>query len=180
MGHAMTTSTQPLAASLSMPISVPRRYPGAPLVGVGVAIYNAQGQVLLVQSGKASRAGTWGLPGGLIDLGESLIDAAKREVMEETGLSVNIGGLVTTFEPIIRDAEGKVEYHYVVLEYWAHYLGGEAIAQDDAVATAWVDSANLDAYALTPQQMVVLHQSWAAWRAAPPPPHTQPTAQPTL
>ncbi len=160
----MTTSAQ--LPPTTTPITVSRRYPGAPLVGVGVAIYNAQGQVLLVQSGKAPRAGKWGLPGGLIDLGETLVDAAVREVTEETGVSIAIGDLVTTFEPIFRDAEGKIEYHYVVLEYWAHYLGGEPCAQDDVVATAWVESADLASYSLTPEQIAVLHKTFAAWRAA--------------
>jgi ADP-ribose pyrophosphatase YjhB (NUDIX family) len=140
-----------------------------------VAIYNPRGQVLLVQSGKAPRAGKWGLPGGLIDLGESLVDAAVREVTEETGVSIAVGGLVTTFEPIYRDAEGKIEYHYVVLEYWAHYLGGEPVAQDDVVATAWVESADLEGYSLTSEQIAVLHKTFAAWHEAPPP--TLPTSQ---
>ena len=172
-----------ISAPATTPITVSRRYPGAPLVGVGVAIYNAQGQVLLVQSGKASRLGTWGLPGGLIDLGEKLVDAAKREVLEETGLTIEIGGLVTTFEPLTRDAEGKVEYHYVVLEYWAHYLGGEPTPQDDVVAAAWVDESALATYKLTPEQMAVLEKSYAAWRADLPQPiqtlahtHLQPPA----
>jgi mutator protein MutT len=139
-----------------------------------VAIFNSAGQVLLVQSGKAPRAGKWGLPGGLIDLGETLVDAAIREVTEEVGVTIAVGDLVTTFEPIYRDAEGKVEYHYVVLEFWAHYLSGEPVAQDDVVASAWVDSADFDAYSLSPKQIEVLHKARAAWRAAPPL-HSHPT-----
>jgi mutator protein MutT len=138
------------------------------MVGVGVAIYNAQGQVLLVQSGNAPRAGKWGLPGGLIDLGETLVAAGIREVMEEVGIEIAMGELVTTFEPILRDAQGKVEYHYVVLEFWAHYVSGEPIARDDVVASAWVEHNTLDAYSLTPQQLEVLQKTHAAWRAAPP------------
>jgi 8-oxo-dGTP diphosphatase len=137
-------------------------------VGVGVAIYNAEGHVLLVKRGRPPGKGTWGLPGGLIDLGETLEAAALREVLEEVGLTVAIGALVTTFETILHDNEGKLEYHYVVLEYWAHYLGGLAVAEDDAEAVAWVDSAEFDAYGLTARQRVVLVQTYAAWRAAPP------------
>lgn len=164
----MTQASSQAITPATTPVTLSRRYPGAPLVGVGVAIYNAKGQVLLVQSGKASRKGTWGLPGGLIDLGERLVAAGIREVTEEVGVEIVMGNLVTTFEPIIRDAQGKVEYHYVVLEYWAHYVSGEPVAQDDVVAAAWVASDGLDAYSLTAEQLNVLQQTYAAWRAAPP------------
>jgi ADP-ribose pyrophosphatase YjhB (NUDIX family) len=149
-----------------VPITVSRRYPGAPLVGVGVAIYNAEGQLLLVKRGRPPGKGTWGLPGGLIDLGEKLVDAAAREVREELGINVAVGDLVTSFESIHRDAEGKIEYHYVVLEYWAHYQGGTPVAQDDAAAVTWADATALDIYKLTDQQLQVLQKTYAAWRAA--------------
>jgi mutator protein MutT len=150
------------------PITAPRRYPSAPLVGVGVAIYDDEGQVLLVQRGRPPRIGTWGLPGGLIDLGESLQAAAAREVKEELGIDVAVQTMVTTFESIHHDDAGKIEYHYVVLEYWARYQGGEPVAQDDAAACAWVTAGQLDAYALTSSQRRVLDQTYAAWLAATP------------
>lgn len=174
----MTTSPQQHSAPNTMatttPITVPRRYPGAPLVGVGVAVYNAQGQLLLVQRGRPPGKGTWGLPGGLIDLGETLKAAAEREVMEEVGIAVAVGDLVSVYETIVRDDEGKVEYHYVVLEYWAHYLSGTPVAQDDAAAVAWVDPGEFENYKLTPRQLEILEQTFAAWRAASPP-HSQTT-----
>jgi 8-oxo-dGTP diphosphatase len=161
MGHTMN-------APVTAPVTLSRRYPGAPLVGVGVAIYNDQGQVILVQRGRPPSVGTWGLPGGLIDVGERLQAAAAREVMEELGINVAVQGMVTTFESIHHDDEGKVEYHYIVLEYWARYQGGEPVAQDDAAAFAWVNADQLDSYALTPQQRRVLEQTYAAWHAAAP------------
>lgn len=163
-----STAASHSPALTTTPITVSRHYPGAPLVGVGIAIYNAEGQLLLVQRGRPPGKGTWGLPGGLLDVGESLAAAAEREVMEELGVRIAVGGLVTTFESIYRDAEGKVEYHYVVLEYWAHYLGGTPVAQDDAAAVVWVDAADLTRYSLTPRQLEVLRDTLAAWRAAPP------------
>lgn len=184
MGDALSHTQQSLAAmtnntptpiSQTTPITVSRRYPGAPLVGVGVAIFNEQGQVILVQRARPPRQGTWGLPGGLIDLGETLVAAVEREVMEELGITIEVGDLVTTFEPIYRDGEGKVEYHYVVLEYWAHYLAGTPVAQDDAGAFAWARIDELPSYALTEKQLEVLNMSYAAWRAAPPHPAQQPT-----
>jgi 8-oxo-dGTP diphosphatase len=173
MGNAMSTTpaNQPAhdAKATTTPITVPRRYPGAPLVGVGVAIYNDQGQLLLIKRGRPPGKGTWGLPGGLIDLGERLDAAAQREVMEEVGIDIVVGDLVTTFETIIRDDEGRVEYHYVVLEYWAHYLGGTPTAHDDAEAVEWVDMAHLSDYSLSRHQLEVLEKTYAAWRAAAPP-----------
>ena len=171
----MTTSPAP--PQLTTPITVPRRYPGAPLVGVGVAVYNAQGQVLLVQRGRPPGQGTWGLPGGLIDLGESLAEAAVREVMEEVGVIISLGKLVTTYETILRDEAGKLEYHYVVLDYWAEYVDGAPTAQDDAAAVAWVSVAELTGYIHNRRQLEILEQTYAAWRAAQPP-QTQTTAQP--
>ena len=164
------SSSKPLNSDTpsTTPITVQRRYPGAPLVGVGVAIYNDVGQVLLVKRGRPPGKGTWGLPGGLIDLGETLEAAALREVAEEVGLNVVIGGLVTTFETILRDDEGKLEYHYVVLEYWARYLGGTAVAEDDAEAVMWVDSSEFNTYGLSARQRVVLEQTYNAWRVASP------------
>jgi ADP-ribose pyrophosphatase YjhB (NUDIX family) len=94
--------------------------------------------------------------------------AARREVLEEVGLQIDLGGLVTTFETILRDAEGKLEYHYVVLEYWARYTGGTPVAQDDAAGVAWVSTAQFAAYGLTRRQLDVLAQTYAAWRAATP------------
>jgi ADP-ribose pyrophosphatase YjhB (NUDIX family) len=169
---SISTPSTPVSAPVSTPITVPRRYPGAPLVGVGVAVYNEQGQLLLVKRGRPPGKGTWGLPGGLLDLGERLEAAAQREVMEEVGVDIVVGDLVTTFETILRDDTGKIEYHYVVLEYWAHYLSGTPVAQDDAEAVAWVGIEELASYSLSRRQHEVLEQSYAAWRAATPP-HTQ-------
>lgn len=173
------TPSPPTPTPQTTPITVSRRYPGAPLVGVGVAIYNEQGQVILVQRARPPRQGTWGLPGGLIDLGETLIAAVQREVMEELGITIEVGGLVTTFEPIYHDSEGKVEYHYVVLEYWAHYVSGTPVAQDDAGACAWARNDELPSYALTERQLEILNMSYAAWRAAPPR-HEQPESAASL
>lgn len=153
-------------APATKPITAQRRYPTAPLVGVGVAVFNAQGKVLLVQRGRPPRAGDWGLPGGLIDVGEHLTDAAAREVWEETSLEVDVADLVDVFEPIERDSDGAVEYHYVVLDYWAHYRRGTPVAQDDAAAVAWVPTTELDHYAVRPATRAVILKAHAAWQAA--------------
>jgi 8-oxo-dGTP diphosphatase len=152
--------------AVTTPVRARRQYPDAPLVGVGVAVFDATGQVLLVQRGRPPRQGQWGLPGGLIDLGETLVAAAQREVYEECAIEIEVGELVTAFEPIVRDDAGVVEYHYVVLDYWARYLRGSATAQDDAAALAWVALDQLDAYHLSRDTDRVIRQAYQAWQHA--------------
>jgi ADP-ribose pyrophosphatase YjhB (NUDIX family) len=163
----MTDETLPPPAT--QPVSAPRRYPSAPLVGVAAVVFDVRGQVLLVQRGREPSRGAWGLPGGLIDIGEALVDAVRREVLEETGLDVEVRDLLAAFEPIIRDSEGRVEYHYVVLDYWALARSGEAAPSDDAAAVAWVDArdaAALASYRLAPETARVVqlglerHAEW--------------------
>lgn len=164
MGKRMTT--QPPPGNLAtVPVKARRRYPDAPLVGVGVAVFDAAGRILLVQRGNPPRAGQWGLPGGLIDLGERLVDAARREVYEECAVEIEIGGIAGAFEPIERDAAGQIEYHYVVIDYWARLRGGTAQAQDDAAALAWATMDELDAYALSADSRRVVEDAFRAWSA---------------
>lgn len=147
------------------PISVSRRYPAAPLVGVGVVVLNAQGEVLLAQRGKPPRAGEWSIPGGLLDLGERLEEAARREVREECNIEIAIGGFVATFEPILYDAAGEIEYHYVLIDFWATYLSGDLLAQDDATAVTWIALGALAAFKLRRETLQVIQDAHAAWRA---------------
>ncbi len=147
-------------------ITVSRQYPGAPLVGVGVVVLNAQGDVLLVKRGRPPRAGEWSLPGGLIDLGERLRDAAQREVREECGIEITVQDFVATFEPILRDAAGEIEYHYVIIDYWATHLSGEAVAQDDAAAVAWLAITALEPFRLRHDTLKVIRDAHAAWQAS--------------
>jgi 8-oxo-dGTP diphosphatase len=153
---------------IGQPVSAPvrRRYPDAPLVGVGVAIFDAGGRVLLVQRGRPPRAGHWGLPGGLLDVGEKLTDGARREVSEECAVEIEIGGVAGIFEPISYDDRGQVEYHYVVIDFWASHIGGVPVAADDAAAVAWVPLDELACYNLLPDSHKVIVDAHAAWRQA--------------
>ncbi|MCB0063444.1 MAG: NUDIX hydrolase [Caldilineaceae bacterium] len=146
------------------PIRVERRYPAAPLVGVGVVVINAQGEILLAQRSKPPRQGEWSLPGGLIDLGEQLVDAAKREVWEECAVEIEIGGLIAPFEPIVRDKAGRIEYHYVILDFWAIYVRGEAVAQDDASAVAWATTEALEQFHLLPDTKQMILRGYVRWQ----------------
>jgi ADP-ribose pyrophosphatase YjhB (NUDIX family) len=164
MGDRMTIPLLP-GDLATYPIKARRRYPDAPLVGVGVAVFDGAGRILLVQRGNPPRAGQWGLPGGLVDLGERLVDAARREVFEECAVEIEIGGIVGAFEPIERDAAGQIEYHYVVIDFWARLRGGTAQAQDDAAALAWATRDDLDAYALSADSRGVVDDAFQAWSA---------------
>ncbi len=154
----MNATAEPNSAH-TRPVTARRRYPDAPLVGVAAVVFNAAGDVLLVQRARPPRQGQWGLPGGLIDLGETLIDGVQREVREECGIEVEMGDMVAIFEPIHRDEGGEIEYHYVVVDYWARHIQGELRASDDALNAAWVTPGNLDNYALLAETRHVIEQA---------------------
>ena len=141
------------------PVTVRRRYPDAPLVGVAAVVFDAIGNVLLVQRAHPPRQGQWGLPGGLIDLGETLLEGVQREVREECGIEVEVGDLVAVFEPVHRDDAGEIEYHYVVVDYWARHVQGDLRASDDAMNAAWVAFNDLSGYALLAETRRVIEQA---------------------
>jgi 8-oxo-dGTP diphosphatase len=124
-----------------------REYPAQPLVGVGVCVLRGR-QVLLVRRGKPPLQGSWSLPGGLLELGETGAAAAAREVAEETGMAVEVGPLLTVVERLDHDEAGRVRYHYVLLEYLARWRAGEPLAADDAAEAIWADVERLDEYGL--------------------------------
>jgi len=102
------------------------------------AIVFKEGRVLLVKRGKEPNRGRWGLPGGVVELGETVEEAIHREVEEETGLEVKPTRLATIFDSIYGDEQGKVRYHYVLFEYLCEYVGGELVAGSDAPEVRWV------------------------------------------
>ena len=101
-----------------------REYPSHPRVGVAAVVLR-DNQVLLVQRGREPGKGSWGLPGGMLELGETLAEGACREVMEECGVEIEVGPLVAVFEPMQRDEDGRLRFHYVVVDYLARYVSGE-------------------------------------------------------
>jgi 8-oxo-dGTP diphosphatase len=125
-----------------------RLYPTRPMVGVGAVVWNGE-QVLLEQRGQPPAQGEWALPGGLIEVGETAEAAVRREVREECGIEVAVGPLLGLFEPIQRDAEDRVRYHFVVIDFLAYYSAGELHHGDDAADVLWVDPKDLSHYALS-------------------------------
>ncbi len=116
--------------------SARREYPDRPWVGVGVAVLQ-RGRVLLVRRGRPPRLGEWGIPGGAQNLGETLFEAAAREVREETGLEIANPRVLTALDSITRDARGLVEYHYTLVEVAADCPEGDPVAADDALDARW-------------------------------------------
>ncbi|GLI35987.1 NUDIX hydrolase [Desulforhabdus amnigena] len=125
-----------------------RRYPEYPLVGVGAVIFRDD-RVLLVQRGKEPSFGKWTVPGGLVELGESLEDAVRREVLEEVGLDVNVEDLVVVLDRVILDNEEKIEYHYVLLDFLCVSSEGEPVPASDVMDCAFVSLNALPEYNLT-------------------------------
>ena len=136
-----------------------RRYPRHPLVGVGALIYEGD-RILMAQRGKPPLKGLWSLPGGLVETGESLENAVRREVLEETGLAVRPLGVLEIFERIMRDAAGAAEYHYVLIDYVCAVSGGELRAGDDACKVEWVRRRDLKKLAITEGTLAVIEKGF--------------------
>ena len=113
-------------------------------------------RILLVQRGKQPLKGWWSLPGGVVETGEHLMDAIKREVREETGIDVEPLLVVEIFERIMRDKEGKPEYHYVLIDYLCKAKGGEPTPGDDASAVEWVKRKDLASRKVTEGTLQVI------------------------
>jgi len=132
-----------------------RLYPGRPIVGVGVLI-EEDGRYLLVKRAAEPDAGLWSIPGGLIDVGEKAADAAVREALEETGLTVEILNRVDVVDKIVRDPDGGVRYHFVIIDFNVRPLGGKMRAMDDALDAVWVKPEEFTEYELTPTLVELL------------------------
>jgi 8-oxo-dGTP diphosphatase len=113
-----------------------REYPDSPLVGVGAIIIEG-GRVLLVKRGHPPLAGEWSIPGGVLEVGETLREAAIREAREETCLTVEPADLLGVYDRVLRDDGGRTLYHYVLIDFLCRRVGGEARAADDADEVRW-------------------------------------------
>jgi len=137
-----------------------REYPERPIVGVGAVIFD-QGRVLLVQRSHAPMQGEWSLPGGALEVGETLDEGVKREVLEETGLFVEPVAMVEVFDRIARDAAGRVKFHYVLVDYLCRVTGGSPVHASDAAALRWAALDELDTIAPFTRQVIL-----KAWKLA--------------
>lgn len=113
-----------------------REYPEQPIIGVGAIIIDGP-RVLLVKRAHPPIAGQWSIPGGALEIGELVREAAVREAREETGLIVDPGDLLGVFDRVLRDPERRVQYHYVLIDFLCTPVGGELRAASDAAAARW-------------------------------------------
>ena len=138
-----------------------RAYPDRPFVGVGAVIVDGEARVLLVKRRFEPAAGQWSLPGGAVDVGETLEACVVREMREETGLDVEVGAVIEVFDRIIHDAEGRVQYHYVLVDYVCRPIGGTLSAASDVADVAWADADALGGFSLTDKAVAVIGQGIA-------------------
>jgi ADP-ribose pyrophosphatase len=119
-------------------------YPESPRVGVGALVIH-EGKVLLIKRGVAPNEGLWAVPGGTLELGESLKQCAERETLEETGLVVRAETPVYAFDYVERDPVGEIRFHFVIVDLKATYIGGKPVGQDDALEARWVGKDDIEA-----------------------------------
>ena len=132
-----------------------REYPLRPIVGIGVAVLKGD-SVLLVRRGKPPNLGDWTLPGGAQELGETTEEAARRELLEEAGVEVGALTLAATVDTIRRDAAGRVQFHYTIIDYAGRWETGEPRADSDATEAVWAPLDRLDDYRLWSEAVRVI------------------------
>ena len=132
-----------------------RLYPRRPIVGVGVVVWRGE-EVLLIRRGRPPRQGDWSIPGGAQEIGETVAEAGRREVREETGVEVEITGLVAVVDSIRPDAEGRIESHYTLVDLAGEWRGGEPLPGDDADDCRWVPLDALDGYGLWSETLRII------------------------
>ena len=125
-----------------------REYPERPIIGVGGVVIS-QGRVLLIRRGSPPLQGQWSIPGGTLEVGETLVEGVRRELAEETGIDVRVRALIDVFERIDRGPSGKPQYHFVVLDYLCEAAQGTARAGSDVTEVAWAAPPELEKYSLT-------------------------------
>ena len=137
-----------------------RDYPDRPIVGVGAVIID-QGRVLLIKRGSPPLLGEWSLPGGAVELGETLRAAAEREALEETGLIVKAGEVVEVLDRIVPGKDHTPQYHYVLIDFLCTVHGGELRAGGDAADTRWAKENELAEFKLEQIAVDVIRKAFS-------------------
>ncbi len=136
---------------------MPRSYPDRPYVGVGIVVFRGA-EVLLVERAKPPIRNRWSIPGGAQEIGETVHEAARRELMEETGVEADLIGLIDVVDSITRDQDSRVQFHYTLVDFAAEWRSGEAAAADDVAAVRWVPLADLEAMGLWTETVRIIRR----------------------
>jgi 8-oxo-dGTP diphosphatase len=151
----------PLTAIILLLLPMKREFPELPLVGVGAIIIQGD-RVLLVKRAHPPIQGQWSIPGGVLEVGEMVREAAIREAREETGLIVEPGELLGVYDRILRDPENRVQYHYVLIDFLCRPTGGELLAASDAADVRWFKRAELHSLQLAEDTQEVITKGFGA------------------
>ncbi len=136
---------------------MPRSYPDRPYVGVGIVVFRGD-EVLLVERAKPPIRNRWSIPGGAQEIGETVHEAALRELMEETSLEADLIGLIDIVDSITRDQDSRVQFHYTLVDFAAEWRSGEAAAADDVAAVRWIPLADLEAMGLWTETVRIIRR----------------------
>lgn len=132
-----------------------REYPDRPVVGVGAVVIR-DGKILLVKRGVAPSKGLWAIPGGAIELGETLQQAAEREIREETGVAIRAREPIYVFDFFEHAGDGRIRFHFVIVDVAADYVSGEVKGADDALDARWLAPADLDRLSVSENTLKLL------------------------
>lgn len=137
---------------------MPREYPLAPVPSVGIVVCKGD-KILLVLRGHEPSQGRWSIPGGVVELGETIREAARREVLEECGLHIEAGDVVDVVDAIVRDDKGEIRYHYILIDLLATCVSGELTVASDVEDARWVLEEELAEFNLTKSALSVIHKA---------------------
>ncbi len=138
----------------------PREYPDRPWVGIGAVVFRGE-DVLLVRSSKGSRRGQWSIPGGAQHVGETIFEAAIREIREEAGIEIAPLEIITAVDSIRRDAAGRTRFHFTLIDVLAEWRAGDLVPGDDADAAEWVGAGRFAELKLWSETMRVIEMARA-------------------
>ena len=141
------------------PGALRREYPPRPIPSIHAAVFKGN-RVLLVRRANEPSKGLWSVPGGCIELGETMEEAVRRELQEETGVACRLEGILDIVDSIVPDAGGRVRYHFVVVHCWGRHTGGDAVAASDASEVLWADLEDLPGLDMRPSVKAMLEMAF--------------------
>jgi 8-oxo-dGTP diphosphatase len=139
-------------------LPVKRDYPDRPLIGVGAVIVE-DGRAVIVRRAHEPLKGEWSIPGGVLEIGETLRGGAAREALEETGLVVEAGQVIEVLDRIVRDSQGRIQFHYVLIDFLCRRISGELRPGGDASEARWISRDELDSFPIADSAAVVIRKA---------------------